>query len=59
MCLFTPFIVHNYKKIFKSRPKVLRSQHFWAHNNPLTLSKIFLAKITNINFMYLLATFNV
>ena len=53
MCLFIPFIVQNYKKILKSRSRVLRTQHFWAHNNPFTLNKIFCAKITNINFIYL------
>ena len=59
MCLFTPFIVQNYKKIFKSRLRVLRTQHFRAHNNTFTLNKIFFAKITNINFICLLAPFTV
>ena len=34
MRLFTPFIVQNFKKIFKNRSKVLRIQHFRSHNNP-------------------------
>ena len=47
----------NYKKIFKSRSRVLRKQHFRANNNPFTLSKIFFAKTTNINFLCLLTPF--
>ena len=57
MCLFTFFIVQNYKNLFKSRSRVLKTQHFWAHNNSFTLSKIFSAKITNINFICPLAPF--
>ena len=37
---FHPFILQNYKKIFKSRSTVLRTQHCWTHNNPFTLNKI-------------------
>ena len=58
MCHFTPFIVENYK-IFKSRTRVERAKHFQAHNNPLTLNKIFFAKISNTNFKCLLAPFTV
>ena len=54
MCLFAPFILQNYKKIFKSRSRVLRTR---AHNNPFTLNKIFFAKTTNINFICPLAPF--
>ena len=57
MCLLTPFIVQNYIKVFNSRSRVLRAQHFQAHNNPFTLNKIFFAKIININFICLLVTF--
>ena len=62
MCLFARFILQNHKKIFKSRSKVLRTQHFPVHNNPFTHSpstNIFFAKITNIDFIGLLAPFNV
>ena len=57
ICLFTPFIVQNSKKIFNSRFRVLRAQHIWAH--PFTLNKIFFAKISNINFICLLVAFTV
>ena len=57
MCLFTPFIAQNQIKIFMSRSRVLRAHHFRAHNNPFTLDKIFFAKITNTNFICLLAPF--
>ena len=53
------FLFQNYKKIFKSRSRVLRTWHFRAHSNPFTLNKTFFAKITNINFIYLLAPFTV
>ena len=36
----------NYKKIFKSRSRVFRTQHFPVHDNPFTPNKIFFAKIT-------------
>ena len=48
--------MQNYKKIFKSRFKVLRTQHFRDHNNPFTLNKIFYAKIININFICFLVS---
>ena len=57
MCLFTPLIAQNYKKIFKSRSIVLRTQHFPTHNNPFTLNKIFFAKIPNTTLIFLLASF--
>ena len=57
MRLFTSFIVQNYKKISKTRSRVLRRQYFPVRNDLLILNKIFFAKTTNINFICLLAPF--
>ena len=47
MCLFTPFIVQNYENIFKSRSRVLRTQHL-AKVDPQSESKAFRPKIASL-----------
>ena len=58
MWLFAPFIVQNYKKNFKSRSRVLRTQHFLAQKNPFTLNKIFFCKNRSYKFLMTLGSFH-
>ena len=51
MRFFTSFIVQNYKRVFRSRSRVLPTQHFRAPITHSPLPRSFFAKITNINFI--------